>query len=469
MSAMSVSSLPILSAYIVPHPPLLVPAVGRGEEKKIAATAAAMRAVAEELGAAAPDTLILISPHAVCYADYIHISPGAGASGDLSAFRAPEVKISVSYDEQLAGEIAAAAERRGLPAGLLGEKSHSLDHATIVPLFFIRPRCPAARIVRIGLSGLSPLDHYQFGEAVREAAGKLGRRAAVIASGDLSHRLKESGPYGFSPEGPVFDREVTEAMREGDFGRFLKIPEALADGAGECGLRSFQIMAGILDGLAVEPRLLSYEGPFGVGYAVAAFRVTGEDPRRAFGEKIRRERLEKAEKERSGESEPVRLARLSLESRVREGRAVPPPPGTSPEWLRRRAGVFVSLKKEGRLRGCIGTILPTEPSVAEEILANAVKAGTEDPRFPPVSEKELPLLVYSVDVLSRPEPIDSPARLDPSRYGVIVSCGFRRGLLLPMIEGVDTAERQIEIARNKGNIRADEPYRLERFEVVRYQ
>ena len=133
-----------------------------------------------------------------------------------------------------------------------------------------------------------------------------------------------------------------------------------------------------------------------------------------------------------------------------------------------RAGAFVSLHKDGRLRGCIGTILPTASCLGEEIVRNAVSAALDDPRFDPVAPSELPRLIYSVDVLSAPEPIAGPDELDPARYGVIVSCGNRRGLLLPDLDGVDTVDQQIDIARRKGGIGAGEPYRLERFTVVRH-
>jgi len=136
--------------------------------------------------------------------------------------------------------------------------------------------------------------------------------------------------------------------------------------------------------------------------------------------------------------------------------------------MKQRAGTFVSLHKRGALRGCIGTFEPTCPNVAEEIIQNAISAATRDPRFPPVQDSELDDLEISVDVLSPPEPVESMAELDPERYGVIVESGWRRGLLLPDLEGVDTAEYQVEIARRKAGIGAHEPVQLYRFEVKRY-
>ena len=134
-----------------------------------------------------------------------------------------------------------------------------------------------------------------------------------------------------------------------------------------------------------------------------------------------------------------------------------------------RAGAFVSIHEHGNLRGCIGTIMPVQDNVAKEIIHNAISASTRDPRFSPISPDELPWLEINVDVLGKPERIHSPKELDVKRYGVIVSHGRKRGLLLPDLEGVDTVEQQIEIARQKGGIREGEPYILERFEVIRHK
>jgi len=459
----------ILGAIIVPHPPLIIPEVGRGQEKGIQATVDSYQAAAEQIAAWEPEVLILATPHTVMYADYFHISPGSAARGDMSAFPSARVWLETNYDEALRTEIIRRAEDAGLAAGTLGEKSPELDHGAFIPLYFLRQAGATCPIVRIGLSGFSPLEHYRLGQCVAEAVKAQGKRAVFIASGDLSHKLKAEGPYGFAPEGPEFDRQVTAVMESGNFLDFLTMDAALCDSAAECGLRAFQMMAGALDGLAVEPKLLSYEGPFGVGYAVATFTVTGKDDKRRFAhqcEAIERERLAAR---KAAEDPWVRLARLSLETYIRTGRRLTVLPEGLPEELTgQAAGAFVSLHLHGQLRGCIGTIAPVTPSVAEEIVRNAVSAGTEDPRFAPVRAAELDMLEYKVDVLGVAEPISSPAELDSKRYGVIVTCGRRRGLLLPDLDGVDTAEQQISIACQKAGISPVEPYKLERFEVVRH-
>lgn len=453
----------------MPHPPIVIPEVGRGEEAKISATSGSCQEVGRRIRELAPETIVLLSPHATSYADYFHISPGSRAQGSLARFGAPGMRIQVEYDAALGRRIAELAAKEDFPAGFEGEREPELDHGALIPLYFINKEYTAYRLLRVGLSGLDGYSHHRLGQLIARAAAELDRRVIILASGDLSHRLKADGPYGFNPAGPDFDSQVTAAMAAGDFLAFLQFPLELAESAGECGLGSFRIMAGALDGLKLASELLSYEGPFGVGYGVAAFAVLGEDEGRRFGRQYLEQERQRLGDLQAGEDQHVRLARLSLETYVREGRRATPPEGLPPELTERRAGVFVSLKKHGQLRGCIGTVGYTTGSIAEEIMQNAVSAGCQDPRFAPVKAAELPELVYSVDVLGEPEPVDSPAELDPLRYGVIVSQGRRRGLLLPNLEGVDTVERQIEIARQKAGIGAAEPYHLQRFQVARHQ
>jgi len=162
----------------------------------------------------------------------------------------------------------------------------------------------------------------------------------------------------------------------------------------------------------------------------------------------------------------VRLAKETVETYVRDGRIFRPRELT-PEMME-RAGVFVSLHKHGELRGCIGTFEPTRENVAEEIIANAINSSTMDPRFPPVDASELDDLEYSVDILTRPEPVTDVSQLDHQKYGIIVESGVKKGLLLPDLEGVDSVEEQIAICRLKAGISAEEPIKLYRFEVRRF-
>ena len=230
-------------------------------------------------------------------------------------------------------------------------------------------------------------------------------------------------------------------------------------------------MAGAFDGVDVKPEVLSHQDVTGVGYGIAIFEPSDKNDSRCFLKAI-------ADRIKATESTPyVKLARATIEQFVKTGKRLKFPselpaglaealPG---EATKERAGAFVSVHKNGMLRGCIGTIGPVQDSIAEEIINNAISAVSRDPRFERVREDELELLEINVDILGKPENIDGPDQLDVKRYGVIVSCGARKGLLLPDLEGVDTVEEQIDIARRKGGISPDDDYKLQRFEVVRYK
>jgi AmmeMemoRadiSam system protein A/AmmeMemoRadiSam system protein B len=458
----------VLAAFAVPHPPLIVPEVGQGEEKGIQKTIDAYEEVMREAAELRPDTIVLTSPHALMYADYFHISPGKEAAGSLAQFRAPQVEIKARYDTEFVDGLVQEAGAAGLAAGTLGARKPELDHATLIPLYFLDKFLKDYKLVRIGLSGLPSLSHYQLGECVAAVAEKLGRRVVFLASGDLSHKLKEDGPYGFAAEGPVFDKACTAALAQADFRRLLTLDENTCQKAAECGLRSFWIMAGALDRKAVDSRLLSYEGPFGVGYGVASFKVKSEDGKRAFRLQLENEEKERLAKQKEQEDCWVKLARRSIEHYVKTGQYAALPQEL-PDEMKQPAGAFVSLHKAGQLRGCIGTIEPRQDNVAKEIFYNAISAAIHDPRFSPVMPDELPALEYSVDVLGQPEAILSQSELEVHRYGVIVENGTRRGLLLPDLDGVDTVDEQVDIARRKANIGLGEPLKLYRFEVTRHR
>ncbi len=261
----------ISAACMLPHPPLIVPEIGRGEEKKIQKTIDAYQEAARLIGKHQPQTVVVISPHQVMYADYFHISPGRAARGDFGQFRAAHVAIEANYDTEFVEKLCGQAAVRGLPAGTDGQQDGRLDHGTMVPLYFVNQYWREYKLVRIGLSGMPLRSHYELGQCIGKAAEELGRKTVVIASGDLSHRLKADGPYGYREEGPEYDRRVMEVMGKADFLKLLHFSEDFCEKAGECGHRSFTMMAGALEGLQVQARRLSYEGPFGVGYGICTY------------------------------------------------------------------------------------------------------------------------------------------------------------------------------------------------------
>ena len=188
----------VYGSIIVPHPPVILPEIGRGSEKAIQSTINAYRAACARVAGWKPELLIISSPHTISYADYFHISPGKSAEGSMAAFNAPQVKFHVEYDTAFRSEFIRLANEAGLPAGTFGERDPKLDHGVCIPLYFLREAGINCPVVRMGLSGLSPLEHYKLGICAARAAENLGVRAVFIASGDLSHKLLESGPYGLA-------------------------------------------------------------------------------------------------------------------------------------------------------------------------------------------------------------------------------------------------------------------------------
>jgi MEMO1 family protein len=316
-----------------------------------------------------------------------------------------------------------------------------------VPLYFLLQNGWVGQVVAMGYSFLSNDDHLSFGSCIRQAIDDVGRRVAIVASGDLSHRLKPEAPAGYNPLAHEFDEQVVRAIRSNLPQQIEQIDPGLRKLAGECGYRSMLVAIGATRELPANGEVISYEAPFGVGYLVAQLATDSE---------IRREL-------------PA-LARKAVETRIYTGMTLTPPARPF-GILADQAPCFVTLKTtDGELRGCIGTIEATRETLAAEIIANALAAATNDPRFDPVNGNDLPGLRYSVDVLLPPEPTTID-QLDPKIYGVIVEdeSGNRRGLLLPDIRGIRKAADQVQIATQKAGIPRGATVRLSRFKVIRFK
>lgn len=461
----------IISAYMVPHPPIAVAEIGRGEEKKIQKTIDAYEEVGKRIAADHPDTIVITSPHALMYRDWFNVSSGSHAYGDFGRFRCPEVSFDETYDEEFVHVLNDLCQEEHFPAGTEYDRDHMLDHGTMVPLYFIEHHVHDFRLVRIGLSGLPLRAHYQLGMYLQKTAEVLNRRVVFVASGDLSHCQKEDGPYGFRKEGPVYDEKIMKTMGSGSFEELLDYDPDLLERAQECGHRSFCIMAGALDRTDVKAEALSHEATFGVGYGVVAYQLTGQDAKRNFLDQYDEKTRKEAEEKRKKQDPYVRLAVKAMNAWIERKEVIAVPEDVPEEMLAEQKGTFVSIHEYGQLRGCIGTLAPARKNVAEEIIHNAISACSRDPRFEAVRKEEIPYLEVSVDVLSEPEKIGRDAsKLDVKKYGIICSTpDGRRGVLLPDLDGVDDVKTQIHIACNKGDIDEEDPeMEISRFEVVRH-
>jgi AmmeMemoRadiSam system protein A/AmmeMemoRadiSam system protein B len=458
------SSSSVVFAGIAPHPPIMVPEVGREAIAEVRSSIDAMADLTERLIRSGAETVVLISPHAPLERDAFVAYDGPQLYADFANFRAPGATVQAQLDDELLTEITHFAAEQNLET--IRIRGVDLDHGTAVPLYFLQRYGWQGRVVALGYSFLPNEDHVRFGQCVRQAIERVGRPVAFIASGDLSHRLKLEAPAGYDPQAHLFDEEVVDAIRSCTTKRIVDLDPELRRIAGECGYRSMLVAIGVTQALEPACEVINYEAPFGVGYLVAQLLAAKESEPPAVAGGLTA--ANKNQGRQTGAELPA-LARTVVETFVKDGTLVPAPKEPS-GFLSQRAGCFVSIKtRAGELRGCIGTIEPSKDTLAEEIILNAISAATRDPRFTPVRADELPGLQYSVDVLSQPEAAKLND-LDPDVYGVIVEDknGVRRGLLLPNLKGIETAAQQVEIASRKAGIPAGDEIKLWRFRADRY-
>lgn len=467
----------VLMGALSPHPPLLIPEVGRGELAQVECTRRAMESMGQVVRGLAPDVIVVISPHGPILPDGIGIWATDTLSGDFGQFGARSVALTYKNDNELLDRVIMEGQSLDYTLRKVDEAvvrtyrwPLQLDYASLVPLYYLDKAGVKTPLLAMGMGFLPVQELYQFGIILRKAIEETRRRAVVIASGDLSHRLTKDAPAGYSESGQIFDQTIWQLLTDGDIQGMLSIDPKLIHAAGECGYRSLVMMLGCFQGEAIRTTPLSYEGPFGVGYGVCLLEREDSPEATLPDEKVAGKVLDKTHGRRGTRQHPlVQLAQNTVEALAK---GEPLPSGTDvdlPRELPQRAGVFVTLKKGEELRGCIGTIAPTHSSLAEEVIANARQAAFSDPRFSPVTTEELMELSYSVDVLSDPEPVGGVEDLEPKRFGVIVEAGNRRGLLLPDLADIDSAEAQVAIARRKAGIKPEERVRLYRFEVKRYR
>ncbi len=252
---------------IAPHPPIMVPEVGREAAGEVRLSIEAMREFTRRLIESGAETVVLISPHAPLEADAFVAYQESQLYGDFGNFRAPGTMVEAPMDEQLLGAITQAA--RAEDYAVAGVRGYDLDHGTSVPLYFLLSNGWQGKVVALGYSFLSNEDHLRFGSCIKRAIEEVARPVGLVASGDLSHRLKPGAPAGFNPEAHLFDEEVVASLRACDTSRIININHGLRKLAGECGYRSMLVALGAAAGVEADCEVLHYEAPFGVGYLVA--------------------------------------------------------------------------------------------------------------------------------------------------------------------------------------------------------
>ncbi len=469
-----------MGTVFMPHPPIAVPEVGKGQEEKISDTIEGFIKGTKEIAKWNPDVIVLVSPHGNAFSDSLSVIDVETLSGSLSRFG-----FSKPYNKKIYKELKKPLQNKWLKEGtphiFIGELESKqyrldlqLDHGALVPIYYIDKELQDYKLVHITPGFISPLELYNAGKLMTEVLEELDVKYAVVASADLSHCLKDSGPYEYHPDGKKFDSKIKEHFENNEPERIFDIPAKIINNAGQCGYGSYSFALGMSNKFETEIEVFSYEGTFGVGYLNAVERNIG------YAKTERQTKIDDIlnknyHKKKSNESSYVKLARKAIEEHIRNNR--------KPSWdiLKdefdrdfvtevedNKTGTFVTIEKEGKLRGCIGTTEATKDNLAKEIISNAISAAARDPRFPKVSEKELESLDIKVDVLGEIEKVETKEDLDIKRYGVVVKKGVRKGLLLPDLEGVKDVDHQINIARQKAGLLGNEKYELYRFEVKRY-
>ncbi len=451
---------PVVCAVLMPHAPILVPAVGGARGGTAAASRQAMRAAAAAVLSHRPEALVLISPHSPRRPGAFGIWAGGRLEGSFDQFGAPQAKVCLPNDPQLANALEVEAQSRAL--GIWTIHDYQLDHGALVPLWFLAEAGWTGPTVILSLDYAENGGLSRLGEAIAAAANRLPRWIALVASGDMSHRLTAGAPCGFHPQAQEFDETFIHLVRAGNYRELLHINPGLRELAAEDAVASTLIAAAAVGWQSDGHRLLNYEGPFGVGYGVAILFADQTPATTATGKPLA------SADPRDGTALPA-AARRSVAAALEGNPEVAPPP--TGEYLNLSRGLFVTVRRRnGKLRGCVGTIVPVCANLLAETWRNARLAALQDSRFPPVTAAELADLRFEVSVLHSIEAVASAEELDPRDYGVIVSTADgRRGLLLPGIEGITSRAQQLRIARKKGGIDPDEPVTLQRFRVDHFE
>ena len=260
----------IVFSAIVPHPPILIPSIGKENLTRLKDTARAYQKLEEKLIDSGVDTIVIISPHGPTQSNSFVMNLNPEFEGNFEEFGDFATKFELAGDIGLAYKIRERMETRA-PLQLISEKK--LDHGAAVPLYLLTQKIPKVKIIPLYYSGLSREAHFKFGQLLKREFIYNKEQIAIIASGDLSHRLTKDAPAGYSPKGKKFDKKIIEYLSKNKVGDILKMDKHLIMEAGECGLKSILILLGALDQIRHVPQLLSYEAPFGVGYLVMNFEL----------------------------------------------------------------------------------------------------------------------------------------------------------------------------------------------------
>ncbi|WP_027421761.1 AmmeMemoRadiSam system protein A [Lachnobacterium bovis] len=447
----------VIKNYILPHPPIMIPQIGKGDEVNVESTIKAISNITDEIAQIKPDTIVIISDKAPYYSDYIHMFSKGKKTGDLSEFGAKEIEFTAEYDIKLQKNIDRLAKEFDFPAGLEKADYQKIDYATIIMLYCLVQKYVDFNIVNVGLSNLSLEDHYTFGKIIKKASDELDRKVVCIASCDTSRDVAFSDEFlDIIKENPndIFKDELKDTFSEFDVVKALAVLNGtFGDYNGE-------------KNYSIKSNIYNFENPFEVGYLVAGFEAN---------KKGSADVIKKDISKYDSEDECIKLARNAVETFLQTKDIVVAEEiiNTDSDLFKEKAAVFVSIYNNDNIRGCIGSFSPIQKSIAHEIVANAINAATRDVRFMPITAKEIKNLSFVIDVIHKEQKVNLLDELDQNKYGVIiVSKDGKKGIILPNQANIDSVQMQLSILKQQvglpENAKFGEDYELSKFEIQRH-
>jgi AmmeMemoRadiSam system protein A/AmmeMemoRadiSam system protein B len=469
-----------MKGYFMPHAPIILPTIGITEADCVSKTYQAMMQVGREIAEEKPDTIILISPHGPRFSDVIPLHDQEAYGGSLNTFGDFETVFEYKKDEafirtllQLNDEEQGKFYRFKREDFERFEIDIKLDHGALVPLYFVQQFYTDFELVLMSDADFDPVSLMKAGRLIEKTAASLQKKVIVIASGDLSHTLSDQGPYHYHPASKVVDQAVVSAFQNNQLLSLASLDYEAVENAGICGLNSLFMLFGVYHNKMYKSNCMSYEGPFGVGYAVAKIAEISSDYNPNWLKQLSAVLEDKARAQQEKAHSFSRIAYEIIKQKVLTGisqivrmqdtscfvgrEKITLTQEAFDQLNRPCDGLFVSIKKNGALRGCIGTVIGHDQETCYKQLSYyALQAAYKDPRFDPIDEEELSMLTVEIDLLSKLEAITLPVEHDVKKYGIYIRGEEASGVLLPNLSGVDNPVEQLQIALHKAGISVDE-------------
>ena len=453
----------IIASYILPHSLDLIPEISGNKTTKLTKTIEFYNKVAEEIATLKPDTIVLASPHAESYLDYFQISNGVTISGSYG--NVPSLNFRFYYDQLLIKEIARIAASNKFRATSEDEEKASLDHGSFTPLYFINKKYQDFKLVRLGVSGLSLLDHYKMGQIIANAAKNTNKRVVFIASGDMSHCLDTNSNYEFKNDAIHYEKLLNNILHNCNFGNLLSIDYKLVKKAESCGYRTFLILAGTLDKKNVSLSFYSHEAPVGTGLGIYAYKVDMEDSSRAFLD-LYLAKTALSIKEKRSKFDPYTLIAYSVINQYLNDKNTGEKINIPTSMLNNQKGIIISLYEFGSLKARYASIFPKCKNTFEEIKQNALEA-CKNSISASLTKDDLPYLDIIVSEVESLRKISSLDEINSCGDALYIKGNNKEGYALSM-DFVTKNSLLIEAKRNAG-ISSNEKFSIYQIKLINHE